>query len=32
LHHDAAPLIEIKSLLMELETGWQAISGSDQNV
>ena len=32
LHHDAAPLIEIKSLLMELETGWQAICGRDQNV
>jgi flagellar protein FliS len=32
LHHDAAILIEVKSLLTELEAGWHAINGSDHNV
>lgn len=31
LHHDAAPLVEVKSLLTELEAGWRAINGSDHN-
>jgi len=31
LHHEAPPLIEVKSLLMELESGWHAIKGSDHN-
>ena len=31
LHNDAATLIEVKSLLTELEAGWNAINGSDHN-
>jgi flagellar secretion chaperone FliS len=32
LHHDAAIIVEVKSLLTELEDGWHAINGSDHNV